>query len=54
MPKFISKPTDSDGNVLSTEKYADDKLNDVYTKTEIDSKIGDIETILASVVEVNA
>ena len=54
MPKFISKPTDSDGNVLSTEKYVDNKLNDVYTKTEIDNKIGDIETILASVVEVNA
>ena len=52
MPKFISKPTDSEGNVLSTEKYVDDSLTNFYTKTEIDSKIGDIETILASIVEV--
>ena len=27
MPKFISKPTDSDGNVLSTEKYVKDSIN---------------------------
>ena len=38
----------------ATEKYVDDSLIDFYTKSEIDNKIGDIETILASVVEVNA
>ena len=27
MPKFISKVTDSDGNVLSTEKYVKDSIN---------------------------
>ena len=53
--KFLSKPTDSEGNTLATEKYIDNSLIDkFYTKTEIDNKIGDIEIILASVVEVNA
>lgn len=48
--KFISKPTDSEGNVLSTEKYVDDSLIDrFYTKSEIDSKIGDVETVLSNV-----
>ena len=51
--KFISKPTDSEGNTLATEKYVDNSsIDKFYTKSEIDNKIGDIETILASLVEV--
>ena len=34
MPKFISKPTDSEGNVLSTEKYVKDSINTNNTTIE--------------------
>lgn len=34
MPKFLNKPTDSEGNVLSTEKYVNESINTVNTNTE--------------------
>ena len=34
------------------DAQAREGISNVYTKTEIDEKLGDIETVLASVVEV--
>ena len=34
MPKFISKATDYEGNVLSTEKYVKDSINTNNTTIE--------------------